>query len=168
MGEESFFESPRANSTATHWKSQRGGVASAEMCVRRDTSLAGRGQRYPLYSTFKCEQLSASLLACLDTKHFLPVSKHARKTHCRKNHADAAAASGVLSETASEFEAEEASLPPLPLLLAHCTNMGVPRVKTGGESVALTKWAGRVCATELNSSVKSDCTPSNRGMGWRE
>ena len=83
-----------------------------------------------LSSTFKCEQLSASLLACLDTKHFLPVSKHARKTHCRKNHAAAdAAASGVLSETASEFEAEEASLAPssFPLLFAHCTNMGVPR-----------------------------------------
>ena len=85
-------------------------------------------------SAFKCEQLSASLLACLDTKHFLPVSKHARKTHCRKNHAAAdaaadAAASGVLSETASEFEAEEVSLAPssFPLLFAHCTNMGVPR-----------------------------------------
>ena len=46
----SFFESPRAaNSAATHWKSQRGGVASAEMCVRRDTSLAA-GQRCSLYS----------------------------------------------------------------------------------------------------------------------
>ena len=49
-GEVSFFESPRApSSAATHWKSQRGGVALAEMCVRRDTSLAA-GQRCSLYS----------------------------------------------------------------------------------------------------------------------
>ena len=127
--------------------------------ARRRAALLTR-----LSSTFKCEQLSASLLACLDTKHFLPVSKHARKTHCRKNHAADDAASGVLSETASEFEAEETSLlfpPSLRTLHKHGGAAG------GGEdeSVALTKWAGRVCATELNSSVKSDCTPSHGGRG---
>ena len=145
------------------------------MCVRRDTSLAA-GQRCSLDSP-PPSSASNSPRVCLLA--WIP------NTFCRSRNTPGKLIVVRITPPPTPPPAEsylrqhlnlKRKKPPAPLFppspFSHCTNMGVPRVRRTdeggggeGESVALTKWAGRVCATELNSSVKSDCTPSHGGRG---